>query len=334
MNNYERMKNIFMEELYKIGMDVEAVRAAGSALDRAAHAYEITPKETALSTNVCLVPQLVKTYIVVKKTEGLSLGTLENYYRTLKCFFSYIHKAPEDVEANDIRMFIYKYAESHNVSERTLDKYRAMICWFFQWAHAEEYIQRNPAKSVKAIKYEKKERTALSQIELEYLRMACSTSRERAMLEFMYSTGCRVSELIAVKQDDINWRDCTVHLYGKGKKHRTSFLNAKCIVTLQEYLKERSDQAGVVFATERRPYRSLTKAAAEKIVRTISERSRLTTRVTPHILRHTTATQAINNGMAIEDLSKLLGHESVNTTMIYAKPSRQKIQTEHRRCVV
>lgn len=334
MNNYERMKHVFMMELNKMGVKIDIINAATNALDRAAYPYEIVVKETALSTEVNPIPQLVKIYLVVKKTEGLSDGTLENYMRILTTFFLQVKKSPQDIEAADIRMFIYAYKQMHNISDRTLDKYRQMICWFFQWAHSEEYIQKNPAKSIKAIKHEIKERVALTQIELEYLRMACKTSREKAILEFMYSTGCRVSELIAVKLSDINWQEREVHLFGKGKKHRTSYLNAKCVVTLKEYLKTRNDECDFLFVTERRPYRSLSKEATEKIIRLLSEKSSITKRVTPHILRHTTATQAVNNGMAIEDVSKLLGHANVNTTLIYAKTSKEKVQNEHKRCVV
>ena len=105
---------------------------------------------------------MVKIYLVVKKTEGLAEGTLENYWRILKSFFEWSHKQPEEIVANDIRMFLYFYQQNHSVSNRTLDKYREMICWFFSWAHKEEYISRDPITSIKPIKHEIKERQALT----------------------------------------------------------------------------------------------------------------------------------------------------------------------------
>ncbi|MBQ8313666.1 MAG: tyrosine-type recombinase/integrase, partial [Clostridia bacterium] len=335
-NAFEQMKNGFLVELERCmpGLDGSDVACILGALERAAFPYEVQLKEVALTAYVDPVPQLLKVYLAVKKTEGLAAGTLENYKRILTRFFLWVRKQPAEVVSNDIRMFIYEYQLQHGISDRTLDKYREIICWFFSWAHMEEYLQHNPGRAIKPIKHEVRERQPLSQVELEYLRMACETKRERAMLEFMYSTGCRVTELTTVKLDDIDWRKGTVHLFGKGKKHRTSFVNAKCEVALKEYLKTRDDDCEYLFVTQRKPYRKLTKCAVEKVVRLLAERSKVTKHVTPHVLRHTTATTAVNAGMPIEDVSKLLGHSSLNTTLIYAKVATNRVQTEHLRCVV
>lgn len=336
MNDYEQMKNLFLVQLQELnpGMMPDEYNVITKALDLAVTNYDISKKKTDVIPYVEPIPMLVKTYLVVKKTEGLAKGTLENYARILIKFFSWIRKPPEEITANDIRLFIYNYQRFRHVSDRTLDKYRETICWFFTWAHMEEYLPRNPGRSIKPIKYEIKERQALSQIELEYLRMACETVRDRAMLEFMYSTGCRVTELANVKKADIDWHEKTVHLFGKGRKHRTSYINAKCEVTLKEYLKQRNDECEYLFVTLRKPYRKMTKCAIEKVMRLMSERSRVDKHVCPHIIRHTTATQALNHGMPLEDVSKLLGHSSVDTTLIYAKTARSKVQAEHIRCVV
>lgn len=336
MNIYEQMRTSFVVELEKEmpGATPETLNRISSVLDRVMQRYEIKEKEMALSVEVDPIPELVKAYIVVKKTEGLSAGTLENYSLILQNFFGRVRKAVADVTANDIRLFLYEYGKYRNVSDRTLDKYRSYICWFFSWAHSEEYILRNPAKSIKAIKYETKERQALTQMEMEQLRSGCQSLRDRAILELMYSTGCRVSEMAGLKLNDINWSDSTVHLFGKGKKHRNSYLNARATLALRAYLKTRTDSSDALIVTERAPYRAMSKEAIEAIMRKISERSGIGRKVTPHIIRHTTATIAVNAGMPIEDVSKLLGHASVNTTMIYAKASNEKVQAEHIRCVI
>ena len=336
MNAYEQLKSSFLLQLESLSPQLlkNSAQVIGEALDHAAFSYEISKKETSLAIITDPLPQLVKIYLVIKKTEGLSEGTLKNYQLILSIFFKWCNKTPEEIVANDIRMFLYYYQQIRKVSSRTLDKYREMICWFFNWAHKEEYLTRNPAISVKAIKYEQKERQALSQLELEYLRLACKTPRDKAILEFFYSTGCRVTELIGVKKEDIDWKSNSVHLFGKGQKHRTSFINAKCEVTLKEYLKTRQDNNEYLFVSERSPHNQLTKSAVEKIIRQLAQRSSVTKHVTPHILRHTTATQAVNNGMPIEGVSKLLGHANVATTMIYTKVSPNKIQTEHQRCII
>lgn len=336
MNGYEQMKNAFLAELNRRMPDLvgETISAIGDTLDKAAYPFDVTVKNTAIVVREEVIPEVVKIYIAVKKTEGLSHGTLSNYARTLEQFFLWTKKQPDEVTANDIRMFLYNYQQYRNVSNNTLEKYREMICWFFTWAHREEYIQRDPSRSVKSIKTETKERQALTQLELEHLRLACNTVREKAMLEFMYSTGCRVSELCAVKLSDIDSRGGTVHLYGKGRKHRTSFINAKCEVALCEYLKCRKGESEYLFVSDKVPHEKLTKAAIEKIVNQIAERSGVNKHVTPHVLRHTTATQAVNNGMPIEGVSKLLGHASVATTMIYAKVSKEIVQAQHVKCVI
>lgn len=143
-----------------------------------------------------------------------------------------------------------------------------------------------------------------------------------------------MTELTIVKLSDIDRKSGTVHLFGKGRKHRTSFINAKCEVALREYLATRDDDCEYLFVSQRKPYRKLTKCAVEKVVRQLAERSRATKPVTPHVLRHTTATTAVNAGMPIEDVSKLLGHASLNTTLIYAKVATDRVQSEHLRCVV
>lgn len=336
MNAYEQLRTALIVEIEKdiSGITTETLNKISSALDRAAQRYEVSIKELSLSVNVEPIPELVKIYLVVKKTEGLSAGTIENYSLILQNFFGRVRKSPADVTANDIRLFLYDYKKYRNVSDRTLDKYRQMICWFFGWAHTEEYIPRNPAKSIKAIKHETKDRQALTQMEMEQLRTGCESVRDRAILELMYSTGCRVSEMATLKKSDINWEAGTVHLFGKGRKHRNSFLNARATLALRTYLKSRSDTCDDLILTERAPYKAVGKEALEAIIRKIAERSGLGRKVTPHIIRHTTATIAVNAGMPIEDVSKLLGHASVNTTMIYAKASNEKVQSEHIRCVI
>lgn len=336
MNAYEQMRSTFLMEAETAipGVSADILERICSALDRAVKRFDVSVRETALSVETDPIPSLVKTYIVVKKTEGLSNGTLQNYALILRSFFAWCHKSVEEVTANDIRIFLYEYGQQREVSDRTLDKYRQMICWFFGWAHTEEYISRNPARAIKAIKFETKERQALSQLEMEHLRAGCSTLRDRAIIELMYSTGCRVSELTGLKKSDIDWCDGTVHLFGKGRKHRTSYLNARATVAIKAYLNSRTDSSDALIVTDRTPQRAVSKETIESVIRQISERSGIGRKVTPHVIRHTTATIAVNAGMPIEDVSKLLGHASVNTTMIYAKPTRDKIKAEHIKCVV
>lgn len=331
---YERFRNDFLAVVPSIPKcELDAVLRA---LDRVAAKYDFQPKETAMAVYMQELPEVAKIYLVCKKMAGLSDATLHNYKTVLELFFRNLQKAPDKITTNDIRMFLYAYQAERKISLKTLDKYREHIACFFTWACNEEYLPSNPAKKLPPIKYENKPRMALTQIELEHLRAACKTPREKAIIEVCYSTGCRVSELTALRMSDINWIDKSVNLFGKGQKHRTSFLNARAEVALKEYLSTRDDDCEYLIVTERRPYRRLRKDGVEKVVRQISARTPFGADkvVTPHILRHTTATIALHRGMPIADISKLLGHESIDTTMIYAKTSIADVKAGHSKHIV
>lgn len=331
---YEQMRNDFLADLYsEQTIDIATVLRV---LDLVATRYEVKRKETGLVVYDGELPEVAKIYLVCKKMAGLSDGTLENYKIILGVFFREIRKPPQLITANEIRMFLYLYKEQKGISHRTIDKYREYITRFFTWAHDEGYIASNPARNIAAIKYEERPREALTQVELEYLRMACVTIRERAIIEFLYSTGARVSELSIIKKSDINWYDKSVHLFGKGKKHRSSFLNAKAEVALIKYLESRTDDCEYLFVTMKKPYRSLSKDGIEKIVRNVAKRAsdNIGKHITPHVLRHTTATTALQSGMPIADISKLLGHESIDTTMIYAKSSLEDVRSGHKKHII
>ena len=332
---YEHFKNDFLVQLQNRKFDQDQVRTILNCLDVVAYNYDISKKQTEIVEYGDQIPELVKTYIVCKKIDGLSEQTLYNYHMHLKNFFMYIRKDPQNITANDIRIFLYKYQEIHKITNRSLDKIRQVISGFFQWAQDEEYIQKNPAKSINQIKYESKPRQALSQIELEYIRRSCKTLRESAMIEVLYSTGCRVSELSGLKISDVDFTEKKVHLFGKGKKHRFSYLNAKAEVALKEYLETRKDSCEYLFVTERKPIKNLNKEAIEKIVRNISKRTfGEEKKVTPHIFRHTTATTAMKNGMPIQSIQLMLGHSKIDTTMIYAHTDESMVKYEHEKSVI
>lgn len=332
---YEQFKNEFLNRL---STDFNTIQLAKieQALCLTAYKYTVSKQATDIVVYNNELPNIVKEFIVCKKIEGFSDGTLYNYQHILHSFFFTLQKPPELITTNDIRVFLYQYQKQRGISNRTLEKYREYISGFYNWACAERYLKYNPVKPIRAIKFEAKPRRGLSQIELEYLRAACITIKERAIIEIMYSTGCRVSEMTALKRHDVDWNKKEVHLFGKGKKHRTSFLNAKAEVALRAYLDSRTDDGEALLVSDRRPYAPIHKPGIEKIVRNIAARasSSIGIHVTPHILRHTTATTAIENGMPLEDISKLLGHANVNTTLIYAKTTVEHVKAEHKRCVV
>lgn len=175
----------------------------------------------------------------------------------------------------------------------------------------------------------------MSQLDLEKVRLACKTKREKAIVEVLYSTGCRVTELERLNISDINFETKEVTLFGKGSKHRTSYLNAKAEVALNDYLNSRTDDNPALFVYERKPHDRLKKAGIEFMIRKMMERtSGVTTHVTPHIFRHTTATTALDRGMSIVDVSRLLGHTRVETTMEYITTNSDSVKNNHKNYVI
>lgn len=297
--------------------------------------YEIEKRKTDIVPYTPKLPETVEIFIVSKKIAGLSEKTLYLYLIVLTDFFRTINKDPEKITANDIRIYLYQYQKEHGVSNRTLDGRRTIICSYFNWMASEEYICKNPAINIQPIKYERRHKRAMSQLDLEKVRLACRTKREKAIVEMLYSTGCRVTELERLNISDVNFETKEVTLFGKGSKHRTSYLNAKAEVALKDYLNSRTDDNPALFVYERKPYGRLKKAGIEFMIRKMMERtSGVTTHVTPHIFRHTTATTALDRGMSIVDVSRLLGHTRVETTMEYITTNSDSVKNNHHNCIV
>jgi integrase/recombinase XerD len=295
--------------------------------------YNIEKKSTEIVTYDNTIPECYKVYLVSKKIEGLSLETLRTYKCNLDEFFQCVNKPVQLITTNDIRIYLYAMSQKGNTN-RTIDGKRLVVHTFFDWCVKEEYLDRNPAARINPIKFEVKPREPLSGIELELVRDACIDYRERALVELFYSTGCRVSEMVRLKKDDIDFQTKEVHLFGKGSKHRISYLNAKAEVYLKKYWLTRKDKCDNVIVTVRRPYRGATKGQIEQILHKLGERSGIGKNLYPHLIRHTTATDAIDRGMNVTEVQKILGHEKLDTTMIYAKVSQEAVKFNHHKFVV
>ncbi|MCC2228520.1 tyrosine-type recombinase/integrase [Blautia fusiformis] len=229
-------------------------------------------------------------------------------------------------------MYLFGLSAKGNTN-RTIDGKRLIIHTFLDWCVKEEYLTKNVCSRINPIKFEAKPREPLSDIELELVRDACKDYREKALVELFYSTGCRVSEMVILKKTDIDFRTKEVHLFGKGSKHRISYINARAEVALKKYWLSRKGDSDSVISTVRQPYRGITKTQIEQIVRQIGERSGIGRHLYPHLIRHTTASMALERGMNVTDLQKMLGHEKLDTTMIYAKVAQESVRYSHHKYV-
>lgn len=330
----EKLKNDMLMLMAK-NVDVDTLRKLDSQIEIILSNYEVEQRKTEIITYGSDIPETVQTYIVSKKISGLSDKTLGLYLMVLTDFFRTLNKNPEKISVTDIRVYLYKYQKEHGVSNRTLDCRRTIICGYFNWMANEEYICKNPAVNIEPIKYERKHKKAMSQLDLEKVRLSCETKREKAIVEVLYSTGCRVTELERLNISDVNFETKEVYIFGKGDKHRTSYLNAKAEVALKDYLSERTDTNPALFVYDRKPYGRFRKSGIENMIRKMMERtSGVTTHVTPHVFRHTTATTALDRGMSIVDVSRLLGHRRLDTTMEYITANSNSVKNNHQNYVI
>lgn len=330
----EKLKNDLLVMLDK-NVDADMLRKLETQIEIILSDYEVEERKTEIIPYGSDIPETVETYIVSKKISGLSDKTLYLYLMVLTDFFRTVQKKPEKVSVSDIRIYLYRYQKEHGISNRTLDCRRTIICGYFNWMAAEEYICKNPAINIEPIKYERKHKKAMTQLDLEKVRASCETKREKAIVEVLYSTGCRVTELERLNISDVNFETKEVTLFGKGSKHRISYLNAKAEVALKEYLDERTDDNPALFVYDRKPYGRLKKSGIEFMIRHMMKRvSGVTTHVTPHVFRHTTATTALDRGMNIVDVSRLLGHRRVETTMEYITTNSNSVKSNHQNYVI
>lgn len=300
------------------------------AFDNAAKHFEIKRESTDLTITNGL-PEEVKWFIASKAIANCSQGTINQYKYKLINFFGVVQKGIREVTANDIRLYLYWYKTHRNVNNHTLNHTRIVLNAFFGWCVNEgNVIDKNPAATVEKIKYQEPQRQPLTAYELEELRWNCDNIREKALIDFLFSTGLRISECANVKLSDINWGQRSVVVqHGKGDKARIVFFNAESELTLRKYLETRDDDCDGLFVSTRKPIHAIGTRALENIVTAIGKRAGI--HAFPHKLRHTFATIGLNSGMPIEKLQKLLGHVKPETTLIYAKLDQVDLQLEHRR---
>ena len=328
---YEHFRNDFMMKLAQ-RYNRDQVTEITAMLDSVAIDYDISLKSTELVVWEDAIPKEVNIYIASKRLEGLAETSIENYYGQLRVFFEELRKPVEDVTTNDIRMYLATHKARNKVSDRTLDKYRQQLNAFFTWCTNEEYIVKNPCKNIKEIKYEVKPRKALTRCQLEQLRRMIHDPRERAILDVLFSTGCRVSELVNIKFTDVDMENRTIHIVGKGSKHNTTFINDVAYLSIKEYLLSRKGDSEYLFVRERSPYGKLSTRSVEHIFSKYQKA--LGCELSPHIIRHTMATLSLKAGAKVTEIQSMLGHASVATTQIYAETLQEDVKIAHQRYVV
>lgn len=296
--------------------------------------YELTEKTTALQKQADGLLKELQEYVVAKKVEGMSEKGIKLYYNSISNLLFYTNKPAIEITTGDILAYLHTYQRQRNVKDITLDNTRIHISAFYTWLVNNDYTDKNPCKRIKPIKHEKNTRHPLTAVQMEKLRGCCDNLRDKALIEFLYATACRVGELVNLRKWDVDIERKEVHLFGKGKKHRISYLNARAIVALQSYLESRDDDSEYLFVSLIKPHDRLSIRAVEVLLNKYGKKAGINAKCTPHIIRHSTATDALNKGMPIEQLQKLLGHENIETTLIYAEVSNDSIKNGHQKYIV
>lgn len=314
--------------LYCVPM--EQISTILSAFDEVLSGYRVEKTGTDLITQSGSAHEFVKMYIASKAISNLSVGTLYQYKLRLEDFISTVSKPITEITTNDIRLYLYHYKSDRNATNNYLDQIRKILSGFFCWLQNNNYIDSNPCTNVEHIKFQAAERKPLTSYELEILRYNCHDIREKAIVDFLFSTGCRVSEFCAANKSDIDWQQRSLVIrHGKGDKRRVVFFNAESELTLRKYLETRCDDSEALFVGSRSPHNRLSVKAVQNILNKVSARCNM--HVYPHMLRHTFATSGIRSGMPLEKLQTLMGHAEPRTTLIYAKMDQSDLRREHMR---
>lgn len=304
--------------LLSCNFNAEQLQMIDLAVAEALKGMKVEPEETLPAVINGGMAEVME-YLARKKSKGLSSGTLEQYRQVLTAFMQATQKKIDDIQDWDILKFLDQYENYRGIGKRRKDSMRVILNGFFRYMTDCGRIKLNPMSTIEAIKFKKKVRQPLTPLEFERVRRACETPKEKAIIEFLFATGCRVSEVVNLNRDDIDYFDQKIKVTGKGDKERYVFINAPAIVAIDEYFKSRNDKNEALFVSDRKPHQRLKKNAIEKIVKQIGERSGIGRKIFPHLIRHTTATYLYQHGMRLEDLQIFLGHESADTTRIYAK---------------
>ena len=308
----------------------EQIAIISNTVVKALANYEIVERCTDLVPLDDTNERLIKRYRACLMVDGKSEKTIYQYERTVRKLIELIPKPVTEIGSYEVRFFLASEQE-RGVSARTRENQRANLSAFFQWLTDDEIIQKNPVAKLKPIKYPDEVKTAFSDVEIDALRGACRTLKERALVEMLISTGVRVSELSSMNVNDINLDTLSVHVvHGKGAKERITYTTPVSVKHLQAYINNRPDTGPALFYNIK--HERLNVGGIQHILKEIAKRAGVIN-VHPHRFRRTFATNLAKRGMDIQEIQKLLGHSNLNTTMQYVCVDDTQVQTSYKKYI-
>ena len=275
-----------------------------------------------------------KKFIMTKTVQGLSEKTLAQYSAEIPRMLSVIGKPAECVNSDDILYYLALREHRDKVSKVTVSNNLRYLRTFFEYLTVEGIIPTNPARRIGTIKVAKKQKKAFTDVEVLKLRQGCKNVKERLIVDMLLSTGCRVSELVSIRFEDIDGRK--INVLGKGNKERTVYLNAQARLTLDERIREINlvNNPYIFPSTRHRNSKEHTSnSAIEGFCKRLGEKVGVRN-VHPHRFRRTCATMALKRGMPVEQVSKMLGHEDLKTTQIHLDLDERNLEIAHEKYVV
>lgn len=290
--------------------------------------YEIVEKDTSQET----AEDYVEMFLAAKRIEGCSEKTLAYYQKTIGKMLETVGKTAKHVTTDDLRGYLSNYQSQNNSSKVTIDNIRRILSSFFGWLEDEDYIIKSPVRRIHKVKTAKTVKETYSDEDLERMRDGCDELRDLAMIDMLASTGMRVGEMVNLNRDDVNFNERECVVVGKGDKERVVYFDARTKMHLQAYLSTRTDDNAALFVSLKTPHERIQIGGIEIRLRQLGKRLGVD-KVHPHKFRRTLATMAIDKGMPIEQLQKLLGHQRIDTTLQYAMVKQSNVKLAHKKYI-
>lgn len=270
---------------------------------------------------------LLDAFLAAIKTQGRSPKTVERYAYIIRRMMQAVKVPTHQITVYHLRQYLADEA-ARGISDRTLEGDRQVFSLYFKWLHLEGLLPKNPCANLGSIKCRKKVKQTYSDVDLEKLKYGCKTLRDRAIVNFLASTGCRVSEMTQLNRDDVdlNSLECTV--LGKGNKERTLYLSSVCGMILRDYLNSRKDNYPALFIGK--GSQRMTPHGVRFMLNGLAKNVGVS-HVHPHKFRRTLATNLIKHGMPIQEVAAVLGHDKLDTTMEYVILNRTDVQHDYRK---
>lgn len=311
-------------------LDNSQLKQLREAMELTLYHYNVT--KTEIKSEEDDSRDLIEKFIAAKRIEGCSEKTLKYYQTTIDAMLLFLGRNVRHILTEDLRTYLTEYQSKNQSSRVTIDNIRRILSSFFSWLEDEDYIIKSPVRRIHKVKTASNIKETYSDEDLEKMRDNCEEQRDLAMIDMLASTGMRVGEMVLLNRDDIDFseRECVV--FGKGDKERIVYFDARAKLHLQEYLNSRTDDNPALFVTLRAPHERIQIGGVEHRLREIGKRLNIS-KVHPHKFRRTLATMAIDKGMPIEQLQRLLGHQRIDTTLKYAMVKQSNVKMAHRKYI-